>query len=230
MQAPKIDLDKLDVAVLGGAQINLDIPADATLTQVEETLQIVVTGYGQLVAAAERLKPIIGRILVVVDTRRLWVTTHTGFTEYLNSLSARFGLARQTAFEALRIARKFPDLTQAEYAKYGASRLLLAAGITDSTDPEHRNILDQLSKMTVQEGRDKLKAARNKLKQGALLNGEAPPEVVTVTIKTIASVRDRWQQALAATDLGASELFSQMVETWFASEVEETEPAPAHAA
>lgn len=122
--------------VLGpDAKVSVNIPTDATLEQVMPTLSALCGGMAQLDAGRERLKPVIGRILLTIQTRKLYKQKYPHFAQFLEKeiLNGGIKLGRSTAFEALRIARAFPSLTTEEYGKYGATRLLEASKFTSES-------------------------------------------------------------------------------------------------
>lgn len=189
-------------ASLGFQDIQLNIPEDATLSAIEKTLQLAITGYKRLAEASERLKPIIGRILLVVQERKLWKPDYKNFTEFLDKkVVDEMGLGRSNAFDALRIARAFPTMSNEEYQRYGASRLLEAAKITDEAQEDYKQVLQDASKMTVEEFKQKVKAQRPSTR----------PVTFTVSVRVTPEVKGQWVALVEAFEGTPGELFSQMV-------------------
>lgn len=205
-QAQASDPMALVHLVTGKEEINLDIPEGALLGDIETTLGIAITGYRRLSDAAEKLKPIIGRILLVISNRRLYRPAFKTFTDYVESVVVgKMGFGRTNAFEALRIAKAFPSLTAAEYQDFGASRLLLATQVTDETDPQYKAILETSKAGTV----DEFKAAVTELKAGT-----TPTDKVSINLRVLAEVKASWEAALVNSNLSAPELFESMLGLW----------------
>lgn len=203
-------------AAMGGAKVpemSLHIPEDATLPQVEETLTVCIGGYKSLTEAAEKLKPFIGRLLLVIKTRTLFKPGFKDFTDYVDQVIVRkMGMSSTNAFEALRIARAFPNMDATAFARYGASRLLLATQATKEADPNHKAILEESLRMTVAEFKQNILAAKAQATgdAGAAVDTSVPMHV-SVSIKCTPDLRDRWQALLNATGLSAEDLFSRLL-------------------
>src|SRR5436190_6479049 len=88
--------DVLVNTLLKGIKINVHIPENATLAQVEETLEIGIERYRDLKEAQEQLMPIIGRILYEVRERKLFRPGHKNFTGWLKSFGGRVKMAPST--------------------------------------------------------------------------------------------------------------------------------------
>lgn len=196
-------------AALGFSDISLDIPEDATLAQVDKTLNLAITGYKRLNDASERLKPIIGRILLTIKDRGLFKPDYKNFTAFLMERvvmakdKGGLGLGRTHMFDSLRIAKAFPTMTTEEYAKYGSSRLLIAAKLTDESQEGYKATLKELSGLTVEEGMAKVRE----------INAETPATSYTVSIRVSPEVKAEWAALIEAVDLTPGELFGQMVES-----------------
>lgn len=192
-------------------EISLSIPENASLESVETTLHLAISGYKRLHEAAEKLKPIIGRILLTVESRKLFKPGYKNFTAFvMEKVVKEMGFPRTNAFEALRIAKAFPSLSAAEYTNIGGTRLLLAARITNEQDDEYRKILTRASRMTVEEFREQVKL------MDAAATGEAPADTrKVIQIRVPEPVYVRWQTALRnAGDVPAAEVFDQMLIRW----------------
>lgn len=189
-------------AAVGFQEIQLNIPDDAKLLDVEKTLQLAITGYKRLSEASERLKPIIGRILLVVQERKLWKPDYKNFTEFLDKkVVDEMGLGRSNAFDALRIARAFPTMSNEDYQRYGASRLLEAAKITDEAQEDYKQILQDASKMTVEEFKQKVKEQRPATR----------PVTFTVSVRVTPEVKGMWTGLVEAFEGTPGDLFKQMI-------------------
>lgn len=206
---PSMDTGPLGLmkASLGFQDIQLNIPEDAKLGDIEKTLQLAITGYKRLAEASERLKPIIGRILLVVQERKLWKPEYKNFTEFIDKkVVEEMGLGRSNAFDALRIARAFPTMSNDEYQRYGASRLLEASKITDEAQDNYKDVLMNASKITLDEFKQFVKAQRPSNR----------PVTFTVSVRVTPEVKGKWQGLVEAFEGTPGELFAQMVDTYIA--------------
>lgn len=207
--------DLLKIAL--GAELTLNIPDDAKMSDIEATLSIAITGYKRLSEASERLKPIIGRLLFTVQARRLYRPEYRNLTDYIEKkITGEMGLSRTNAFEALRIAKAFPSMSLDDYQKYGASRLLLASSITDESDPGAKALLDESTQQTVDEFSDHVKDIKS--------SSTSPSQSFVVSIRLPLEWKARWDDLLNTMDMPAVEVFLELVKSYI-----EHHPAPASA-
>lgn len=194
-------------AAVGFTDIKLEIPEDATLSQVEVTLQLAITGYKRLSEASERLKPIIGRILLTVHERNLFKPAYKNFTAFLmEKVVGEMGLGRSNAFDSLKIARAFPSMTNEEYQRYGASRLLLAAKITDESKADYKDVLKESSTITVEELKDRIKATRTVTATSYVVSVRVPP-----------AVKADWTALIESVEMTPGDLFGKLIEAYKAT-------------
>lgn len=207
--------DALMNEALGNVEISLNIPDTASLSQVEETLAIAVDGHQRLIAAAERLKPFIGRILLHIKSRSLFKPGCNTWTEYKQSVSARYGISNTSLDESLQIAKAFPTMDPKEYIRVGASRLLQASRITDETKANYGEILNAAVQIPVAEFKDKVTQTLQARRLGSAEPGtDAGPTWVQVSIRVLPEIRDRWQAIMNASGLPAEKLFAAMMDEY----------------
>lgn len=207
--------DVLMNEALGNVEISLNIPETATLSQVEETLAIAVDGHQRLIAAAERLKPFIGRILLHIKSRNMFKPGCNTWTEYKQSVSARYGISNTSLDESLQIARAFPTMDPKEYIRVGASRLLQAARITDETKANYTDILNASTQVSVADFKDKVTQTLQARRLGSAEPGtDAGPAWVQVSIRVTPELRDRWQAIMNASSMPAEKLFAAMMDEY----------------
>lgn len=188
-------------AALGFKEITVDIPMNATLLQVEDTLALAITGYNKLRDASERLKPVIGRILLTVQDRKLFRPVYKNFTDYvMRKVVADMGFGRSNAFDSLKIARAFPHLTMEQYQNYGATRLLLAARVTNETDPEHMAFLDKSTQQTVDVMEQEVKGI------AADQRSSTREPSTTITMRVKPETREEWDSLVSASGLAPNDL------------------------
>lgn len=200
---PSNSAETLLSLVLDGSKISVDIPHDATLTQVEVTLKTALGGYRRLSEAAEQLKPIIGRILLTIADRKLFRPDFPNLTKYIEErvVAVPWGISRTNAFEALRIARAFPTMSEVEYQRYGASRLLLASSVVEKTDGV-KDLLDKATRGTVEAFREVVKD----------LQGKEPATTFVVSLRLPLAYKEVWEQLLTDTQLAPGPLVQELIQ------------------
>lgn len=209
------------LATAGVGEITVNIPATASLAEVESFMSLAINGWKTFSLAAERMKPVIGRHLLHVKQHKLWkddAGTYKHFTDYLKTRVAApaptgLGIGRSNAWDALAIAEGYPTLSLKDYARYGAGRLKIAVdhGVTEAT-AGFREVLEASLATTVDAFK---KLAGEVIAKGGVASGTATADatpassaaaLIAITIRADASLRDRWQAALASSGLSAAEL------------------------
>lgn len=191
-------------AALGFQDITLDIPSTATLIEVQKTLGIAVEGYKRLENGLERVKPLIGRILLHIQTAKLFRPTFKNFSEWLDTVVVgEMGFGRSTAFDALRIARAFPTMSTDDYQNYGATRLLIAARYTDETREDFRAVLDESTQMTTDQFADSI--------QHRLTEGKPPAQTVVLSLRVSPDNKQRWDVRLEASQLSTDDFVTAVL-------------------
>lgn len=201
--------DELQLVTLatGLPEISVTIPESATLKQIEETLAIAINGYKKLSEASERLKPIIGRILLTVSDRKLFRPEFENFTTFVEKrVVAQMGFGRSNAFDALRIAKAFPTMDAAQYQRYGASRLLAASQITSEADPNYLIVLNDSTRQTVEQFKEHVATEKGKR------NPSTSSGSVVIAVRCAPLIRDQWQNLLEQTQLAPSDLLAILLE------------------
>lgn len=209
----KVTSDPTTLVHMVAPTISLNIPKEGwDLVQANNTLGHAIEGIKVLQNAAERLKPVIGRILMEVKVRKLWKghiqdgkLVYKNWTAYVEDTAQRNGYTRLALFEALRIAEKFPSLGEAGYARFGATRLLIAAANDVSEkSPNHLEVLESSLAGTVDDFKRSFK------KSVVLAEGEEPTAAITIRVPE--SLKDRWNLLCEVTNLKGPELLLAMME------------------
>lgn len=209
------DLLKL---VMGSGNISVSIPDAATLPDVEHTLSMVIGGYLRLTDAAERLKPIIGRVLLTISARRLYRPDYKNLTDYIQrKVVDEFKLSRTNAFESLRIARAFPSLTSEDYQRYGASRLLLAASVTDDKAPNFKTLLDESTQKTVDAFSEQIKSMKSPT---------STTDTFVLSVRLPAEWKESWESLLTSSAMSAGDLLMELISSYI--ETHPSDPVPAN--
>lgn len=193
--------------VLGAEEVSVNVPEGATLAEVEKPLTTLINGYKRIADAEERIKPVIGRMLVVARDRNLFRPEYKNITDYIvRRIEGDLGMSRNSAFEAIRIATAFPSLSVADYQRYGATRLLAATKITDEKDPQYQAILDDSVRQSAAQFREKVKQIRDSKAE--------PPTTFVVTLHLPNDWAESWKTLLESTNLGASELVMELIRSY----------------
>lgn len=142
---------ELMTAALAGSEVSIDIPDTATLQDVEKYVGVCIEGQKRLTSASLMLSTRLGHLLVHIDAQNLYKPMFNSFSAYLEErIQKDFGYAAPTAWEAIRLVRKFPT---ADVSAYSVSTVKLASQMTDETKPDFRDVLTKLSRMPILEGR-----------------------------------------------------------------------------
>lgn len=188
--ARTVDTTALISQVTGGVEISVNIPPNAKLVDVLHTLDTAINGYKTLQDASERMKPVIGRIIYEIQLRKLYAPDYRNITDFIQKrVVDDMGMGRSTAFDALRIAKKFPSMSTADYARYGATRLLLAAKLTDETKPDHVTVLAHSLEVGVTEFAEEVKDQTTPESDG----------LVALTLRVNKSTKTAWLKLVEST-------------------------------
>lgn len=205
-------------AALGFQEITLDIPSGATLLDVQHTLGIAVEGYKRLENGLERIKPIIGRLLLHIQETKKFRPSFKNFSEWLDTVVVgEMGFGRSTAFDALRIARAFPTMSTDDYQNYGATRLLIAARYTDETHEDYRKVLDESTQMTTDQFADSIHTR--------LIEGKPPAQTVVLSMRVSPETKQRWDVRLEGSGVSPDEFMTALLYL-FDTQPRATQPPP----
>lgn len=194
-------------AALGFQDITVDIPEGATLPQVEQTLGIAVEGYKRLYGGIERIKPIIGRIILAIEDRKLYRPTYKNMTEFLRVVvEGQMQFSHTAATDALRIARKFSTLSVEQYQTYGATRLLYAAQVTSDQDEGYKELLDESTRMTVEQFKEKVDIQR--------AEGRKAPSTVVLTMRVSPETKGEFESLLEASQQTPGDFMTALLFTF----------------
>lgn len=205
-----VDTNALVSQVTGGVEISVNIPKDAKLPDVLHTLDTAIRGYQTLIGAAERLKPVIGRIIYEIQLKALYKPDYRNITDFIQKrVVDEMGLGRSTAFDALRVAKQFPTMTTEDYSRFGASRLLLAAKL-DETDlgtmgyPDHISVLHHSLEIGVAEFAEEVKQTLASESDG----------LSALTLRVNKSTKTAWLKLVESTNMKPSRLLKLCMESY----------------
>jgi hypothetical protein len=174
----------------GGDELKLTatIPEDAEPEKILSTLDVCCGTLVRLDALGDAIKPVIGRLLGIIQTRALYRPEYQSFDQFLTEhVVHKLKMSRSNLFEAKRIARAFPNLPIAEYQEIGATKLLVASHFTNQEDSsKFRRILTQAKKTTVEGFKSWA------VEQGLIESGQTQGE--RIVISTNKSIAKRWEK------------------------------------
>lgn len=176
-----------------GASIDAIIPEDPDPKELWKTLDACTKGLDLLTKRALRLRPIIGRILMIFESKPSLYKElgYESFTQFIKKgVYEELGLHRTAGFESLLVARKWPQISSDRYANgIGPKKinLLSKAGVTGKS-PNAEMLLQTAEKMKVGE------FAQYMEQRGMLAPGEGTG--VTITIHSNRSIYSLWKQAV----------------------------------
>lgn len=141
-----------------GVKIDAIIPADATAEKLWDTLTICAQGYHLLQSRMDRLKPIIGKILLIFKDKPDLYTElgYRNFEEFRNKgVGEKLGLHRTTLWETQVIANDWPQLVAEpdRYTKIGRAKLNILSKYANGRDANAEALLKMASSMSTTEFR-----------------------------------------------------------------------------
>ena len=162
-----------------GASIEVLIPPDAEPEDLWKTLDACVRGLGLLEARMCRLKPIIGRILLIFENKpslykALGYETYSAFLD--NGVYGALGLHRTSAYEGKLVARDWPQIGPDRYAKaLGPKKIAILSKFVKGSSPNAESWLQTAESMKVGELREYVE------QRGFIEAGETVGATITIT-------------------------------------------------
>lgn len=172
-----------------GALIESIIPENALPTELWHMLATCVRGHRLLEARMLRLRPIIGRILVIFENKpslykALGYETYTDFMR--RGVYDTLGLHHTSAWEGRLVARDWPQLTPDRYAQIGPKKVAILSKFMTGRSPNADAMLDVAQPMRVREFREYA------TQRGLISEGEC--DGATIVITTNRMVAARWKE------------------------------------
>jgi hypothetical protein len=109
-----------------GASIEAVIPADATAEKLWDTLDACVRGFGLLETRMLRLKPIIGKILLIFENKPSLYKAlgYDTFSDFMRrGVEETLGAHHTWAYEGHKLAKHWEQVTPDQYAKIGPKKM-----------------------------------------------------------------------------------------------------------
>lgn len=161
-----------------GAKIEAIIPPDADAKTLFNALETCVRGLKILETRMYRLKPIIGRILLIFENKpslykSLGYETYTDFVR--KGAYETFGLHPTSAYEGKMAARDWPQLNPDSYAAIGPKKLNVLSKFMKGSNSNAEQWLDTAKSMTVTELKHYVE------ERGLLAPGEADGATFSIT-------------------------------------------------
>lgn len=192
-------------AALGFQEVKINIPDGASLPQMEQYLNTAILGAKRLASASERIRPMIGKLLLEIRNRKLFKPDFKNFTDYvLRRVQGEWGYSKSLAFGCLKQIETFPTLDQTNYE---SSKLLLAAQVTDESQPNYKEVLDSLSRMTVLEGKAHIKQLKDS-------STSERTDAITLSIRVSPATREQWSQMIQDYDMSGEDLLLSCMEAY----------------
>jgi hypothetical protein len=173
-----------------GASIEVLIPPEAEPEELWKTLDACVRGLGLLEARMCRLKPVIGRILLIFENKpslykALGYETYSAFMD--NGVYGTLGLHRTSAYEGKLVARDWPQVGPDRYAKaLGPKKIAILSKFVKGSSPNSESWLETAESMKVGELREYCS------QRGLIEAGET--EGATITITTNRAIRGLYEE------------------------------------
>ena len=181
-----------------GASISTIIPDDVDSATLWESFSLCCNTFTKLQRSVFRLGIVIGRMLLVYhDNPQRFI--ELGYPKWENFLADKIrpavGIGRSWAFNAMRIAKRWPQLTLEDYERTGMAKLLLLCRFTDGTSSNGAKWLEAAKTHTETE-----------LKQLIAESGECPLEELQfarIEIVTSKAVAETWLDFVSMPEIQA---------------------------
>lgn len=161
--------------------------------QLWMAISVCVRAYSTVKRAQGQLKPVLGKLLIVLESHPEVYKSH-GFLTYDDFLTrgapSLLGLPRSEAYRAKRLATAWPNLSPADHSELGEGKLYLLSRITNSEDPKSSKWLDLARSSTKDELIDMIAQA-----------GKAPKETLlpaVITIQTTLEIKQHWNAFISS--------------------------------
>lgn len=170
------------------AKIEIILPKEIDTDILWQNLQLCARAVGYLERTSSRIKPVIGRLLLLVQERpEIYQRQgYRTFDEFLvEGIEAKLGASRAFLYGAKRLSEKWGSLPAKEIDAVGTSKLALLSRFTDQTQPNHPKFLKEAKKRTLVELRQWAEEQN--------LIGDGETEKAVIVIHTTKAVAKEWQ-------------------------------------
>ena len=170
-------------------KLELALPDDASAKDLWRALEVCAKGHAFLDGWLYRLRPIIGKILLrFQENPQLYQELgYSDFNSFLDDgVTGVLGIKRSVRYEALQMARRWPDLDPDTFVKIGPKKMRILNEFASGENGNSRKLLAAATKMTVAEFQGMAE------KQYAV-TAEATV-AVTIRIHTTKEIADQWRE------------------------------------
>lgn len=178
-------------------EIEVLLPTTIDGETLWRNLSICCQAMTKMKRMAERLRPIIGRMLLLVQNNPEFYKAQ-GFNTFEDFIARgvvkKLGLSRTDAYEAKRMAQRWPTLSAEDYSQIGSVKMtLLSRSLQESATSNHQEWLDKAKDLSVRELRTEL------VKADLISNGECQGAVIV--INTTQEIKDAWEAFIETAEI-----------------------------
>lgn len=128
------------------SSISVVIPEEIDSNKLWDTIETCCRVAGAVSKASDRIKPIIGRLLVILKDHPE-VYQERGYATYedfmCRGMSELFGISRTEAYACRKVAENFPSLTVDEFQRIGVRKLYVLAAATKEGDSHADKLVEK---------------------------------------------------------------------------------------
>jgi hypothetical protein len=151
-------------------RVDLVIPKDMNPQDLWVSFEVCCKAISRIKRASSAVKPLIGRMLVVLQDYPEVITAH-GYANYedfmVRGMDELFGISRAEAYACRQMAEHLPSLTVEDFREIGVAKLYLVAQATDEKQKDCAEFLEFARNHTVSELKQKV-ATKKHLAKGEL--------------------------------------------------------------
>jgi hypothetical protein len=190
----KIILDRM---IDPDARVDDLLPAGTDVQTLGHYIGICAKGFCQATEILERLKPVLGHLLLRMKNENGFI--HLGFRDledYLKFIKDAYGVGRTTCFDCMQIVWAFPHITVQDYKTIGQTKLLEAvrSGVSGSGKTA-TEVLEKAKELPYRKFVEYLVESKLTTK------GETTP--ATIVILCDQDTKDAWEEFIANSDVHA---------------------------
>lgn len=191
LQFSENDRAVLSAVLDSGSSISVVIPEEIDSDRLWQTMETCCRVAGAVSKASDRIKPIIGRLLVVLRDHPE-VYQDRGYATYedfmCRGMSELFGISRTEAYACRKVAERFPSLSVEEFNQIGVRKLYVLAAATKEGDKHAKELVEKA--MDPETNRSDLIEFAATLKHMDVGEFEITKVSITVTKETAAMWKD----------------------------------------
>jgi hypothetical protein len=200
LQFSEKDRSVLAAVLDSTSSINVVIPEEIDSDKLWETMETCCRVAGAVSKASDRIKPIIGRLLVVLKDHPE-VYQDRGYSSYedfmCRGMNELFGISRTEAYACRKVAERFPSLSVDEFNQIGVRKLYVLAAATREGDKNAKELVEKAKDPEVNRS-DLIEYAATLQHMAA---GEF--EITKVTITVTKETAQMWKDFIASKEVQA---------------------------